>query len=529
MGQCVRGRARHRGAIAIAIGWLALAAWPQTSAPVPPAPAAAAPAAMPADVPGPVLILPFDNQSPDDNLDWIGESFAQAVGDALTAGGQQVFNRQERNEAFDQAGIPLLSTLSQATLITVANNVDASWLVFGAYNYTPPAPPPANAHAAAPAPAAAGVFTVSATLIDLESDHLVRLTSPAAPLEDLEGIEARLAWQILRRIAPASTLTVAQIEAQQQRVPLPAYESFIRGVLAGAPATQLKFFLAALRAAPDYSRAIYRTGLWYFNNDDYKTALLWLPKVHPDDPDYPRALFLAGQAAYELGQYPRAAEFDRILAEQWPLPEVLNNWALAEARLRDPQAVALLQRALSVQPGDPDLEANLAAVQCRLGHRQAALEAARRALAAAPDDDTTAFLAALSRPRARCPDSRATNALENLATDFPIDSFRQLAAVMVQFNAARASSLPSGDRLAFHLEQGNEFLAKGALQAAEKEFLAALALDAHDPRAHLGLAHLYLLQQRWPAARAQLAVLEAIAPRDPQVRALKAQLETRRR
>lgn len=518
---------------------LAAVAWGQSaggSAAPPPRPPGAAPtsvSAPTASLAAPLLVLPFDNQSTDGNLDWIGEGVAEAVHDALQADGQPVLNRKERAEAFDQAGIPLLTTLSQATLIAVADDVDASWLITGAFNYTPPALPPPAANGVADvssaAPATAGRFTLSATLINLRGEHLVRVSAPPGRLRDLEALEARLAWQVLRQVDPDTTLTAAQIEARQQRVALPAYENYIRGLVAGEPTAKLKYFLAAVRLQPDYSRAIYHAGLWYFNNDDYKTALLWLPKVHADDPDYPQAQFLAGQAAYELGDYRRAAAFNQTLAAQWPLPQVLNNWALAAAREREPQAAALLRRALVAEPGDPDLEANLAAVECRLGDRAAALAAARLSRQAQPDDDTAAFLAALSRPHARCPDTRASNALENLASDFPIDSFRQLAAAMLQFNAAKAEAMAPADRLAFHLKQGDDFLGKGALEAAEKEYRAALAIDAHSAGAHLGLARLYLLRQNWPAARAQLAVLEAIAPRDPQVRVLKTALSRRRR
>lgn len=492
----------------------------------------AAPAPTPAALAGaaddpagaPLLVLPFNNQSPDQSLDWIGESFVEALSDALRADGEVVLSREERTVAFDQAGIPLLSTLSQATLIQVANNVDAAWLITGAYHYTPAAAPPPAAGAAPPDPASvgAGRFTVVANLTDMRREHRLRVTIPAGRLRDLQGLQAQLAWQVLRQIDPDTALTAAQLEAREQQVALPAYENYIRGLIATEPAAQLKFWLEALRLQPGYSRAMYRTGLWYFNNNDFKTALLWLPKVHPDDPDYAQALFLAGQAAYQLRDYARAAAYDRQLAAQLPLPQVLNNWALAEARLGDAEAVPLLQRALAADPKNPDLAANLGVVECRLGHRSQALRAARLANQWQPDEDLAAFIARLARPDARCPDAQAEASVESLATDFPADSFRQLAAAIVQFNAAKARQMPSDSQLIFHLKQGDDLLAKGALEAAENEFRAALAINADSTRAHTGLARLYMLRQDWPAARAQVAVLRAIAPRDPQVRALDA-------
>lgn len=82
-----------------------------------------------------VLILPFNNRSGDLNLDWIGESFVQALSDTLRGAGVPVVNAQQRATAFNQEGVPDLSTLSQATLIQVAAKAHAGWLILGRFDY----------------------------------------------------------------------------------------------------------------------------------------------------------------------------------------------------------------------------------------------------------------------------------------------------------------------------------------------------------------------------------------------------------
>lgn len=488
----------------------------------------------------PLLILPFQNHSGDENLDWIGESFSIALDAALRADGRDPLTRAERAAAFDQAGVPQTGALSQATLITIANNVDAAWLVTGSFDYTPAAAAhagtvaaPTSGQTGSPADAAAagpsGDLTVNAEVFNLVGEHMSRVRVGPRPLAELRNLEAELAFRVVQSVDPDTALTLAQLRARRQQVSLPAYESYIRGLMAPEPERQVNFFLQAARLQPNFSSAIFQAGKWYFENQDYQTALLWLPRVRADDPDYAQALFLAGEAAYDQRQYDRAADYDQRLAALLPLPQVLSNWGLAETRRGDKQSLDLLGRAVAEDPDYAAARANLAAAECRFGQRREALAAARQAATRTTDPDLlralAAFETALGRPGASCPGGRAARAgraLETLATDFPAESFHQLAAAIVGFNAAKAATLPSGDQLDFHLGQGEALLGKGALEAAQKEFQAALALNAKSPAAHIGLARLDVARQDWAAAAAQLAVLRALAPHDPELAKLTA-------
>ncbi len=445
-----------------------------------------------------VLILPFNNRSGDLNLDWIGESFVQALSDTLGDAGMPVLNAQERATAFNQEGVPDLSTLSQATLMQVAEKAHAGWLILGRFDYV---------H---------GQFRARATIFDLRRQHLVRVHSRPGGLAQLETIQARLAWRVLRVLAPNTTVTAAQVLAQRQQVPLAAYERYIRALLATEPAVRHKFLVAAVHLDPDYSQAVYRLGLWYWHNDDYRTALLWLPQVDTRDPNYPRALFLAAHCAYRLGRYARAAELSQRLAALWPLPQVLNNWALAEARLGRQDALAILDRARHSAGAEgairSRLAANSAAVACELGNRTLAISMAQ---AAAPAAGTplASLRTQLQAPAAACPNATA-RALEQPARSLPLGRFRRMEATVERSNLAKAARMPPSQRLAFHLRQGRRLLRQSALDAAQQEFLAALVLDPRDAAAHVGLAELDLARHNAPAARAQVAVLRAIAPRD---------------
>ena len=54
-----------------------------------------------------LMIMPFENLSKTAGLDWIGESFPEALAQRMTSPQVYVIARDDRNYAFDHAGIPL--------------------------------------------------------------------------------------------------------------------------------------------------------------------------------------------------------------------------------------------------------------------------------------------------------------------------------------------------------------------------------------------------------------------------------------
>lgn len=62
-----------------------------------------------------LVILPFENQSRAPNLEWIGDSFPEIVGQKMLSKSLYVVGRQERLAAFDRLGIPTSLRPSRAT------------------------------------------------------------------------------------------------------------------------------------------------------------------------------------------------------------------------------------------------------------------------------------------------------------------------------------------------------------------------------------------------------------------------------
>jgi len=82
-----------------------------------------------------VLILPFHNDSKAPGLEWIGEAFAEILGQRMQSESIFIISRDDRLAAFDRAGIPANAQLSRATLLLIAQQMDIDYVVLGSYNY----------------------------------------------------------------------------------------------------------------------------------------------------------------------------------------------------------------------------------------------------------------------------------------------------------------------------------------------------------------------------------------------------------
>src|SRR5580698_1861678 len=94
-------------------------------------------------------VLPFWNATSDlrpnsrqNNLDWIGESIADTVREALGARGVLLLDRDDVKDAFHRLSLRELAILSQASVIKIGQELDAEQIVYGSFEFTP-APPSA--------------------------------------------------------------------------------------------------------------------------------------------------------------------------------------------------------------------------------------------------------------------------------------------------------------------------------------------------------------------------------------------------
>src|SRR5689334_21240372 len=79
------------------------------------------------------VVLPFQNAGAPVGLDWLGEGLEELTIERLTAAGEQVYSHAGRAAELERYGLPTSSTFSRATMLRVAEDLDADYVIYGKY------------------------------------------------------------------------------------------------------------------------------------------------------------------------------------------------------------------------------------------------------------------------------------------------------------------------------------------------------------------------------------------------------------
>src|SRR5215469_10321166 len=83
------------------------------------------------------VVLPFFNHTSSANLDWIGESIAESVHDALASEGKLVLDRGDRLEAYRRLSLRPGAELTHASILKIGESLDASNVIYGWFELLP--------------------------------------------------------------------------------------------------------------------------------------------------------------------------------------------------------------------------------------------------------------------------------------------------------------------------------------------------------------------------------------------------------
>jgi tetratricopeptide (TPR) repeat protein len=368
-----------------------------------------------------VLVLPFFNHSNSANLDWIGESIAETVHDALVSEGLLALDRADRLEAYRRLNMRPGAELTHASIIKIGQSLDATKVVYGEFELLP---------AEGGKEQSRGTLRINARIVDLKETRQGPPFGELGALEDLAAIQFHLSWQALSQLIPKSVPAEQDYVKRQPPVRLDAVESYIRGLLATTPEQRYKLFTQSARLDEHYSQPCFQLGKIAWEQKDYKNAATWLARVAKTDPHYLEARFFLGLSQYQQGLYPAAEQDFQTVAASVPLNEVFNNLGAAQSRRGDTAgAITSFRKALEGDSGDPDYHFNLAYELWRAGEFDQAVESFRAALARnSADNEATSMLGlALSRqgPRANDPKSEGR---ERLKRNYDEAAYRQLQA-----------------------------------------------------------------------------------------------------
>lgn len=430
-----------------------------------------------------ILVLPFENRSPQpNNVDWIGEAMPEVMNRRLDSAGFLPIGREDRLYALDHLGLPPNFRPSRASTIRLAQNLDADSVVIGSYESD------------------GKRITITARILDVAS---LKLDPPVERQVDLprllDGING-LAWQLVRQIEPAYPVAEQTFVAADSKLPLSVFENYTRGLVEDAPAERVKHLKEAARLDPAYSPAWLALGKLYFSQQQYELAAAALAKVPATDPGALGAAFDRGLASFYTGNYSQAEESFAFVATQLPLSEVINNRAVAASR-RNRDATALFQQAVAADPKDPDYHFNLALAFRRRGDLPGALREVGECLKLRPLDSEAQALLSTLQSEAAGPQktlasvtagaqsaANATGPLERIKRNYNEAAFRQAAYEIEQMQSMKLESLPPAARATALAADGDRYLNGGLLLEAERQFQSALQADSANAAAHAGLA-----------------------------------------
>jgi tetratricopeptide (TPR) repeat protein len=371
-----------------------------------------------------VLALPFFNHSASANLEWIGESIAETVHDALASQGVLALDREDRMEAYRRLSLRPGAELTHATIIKIGDALDATRIVYGYYETLP----------AQAGSQSKGSLRITARILDLKRVTQTAAFSEVGALEDLAALEARLGWQALKQLRPEDAPSEEEFLKARPPVRLDAVESYVRGLLATTPEQRRRLFTQAARLDEHYSQPCFQVGKADWENKDYRAAAGWLDRVARYDSHYLEARFFLGLCRYYMGDFKRAEEAFQEVAAAVPLNEVYNNLGAAQARLNDSAgALASFRKALEGDSADPDYHFNLGYELWRAGQFAGAVESFRAAVAGnANDAESTTMLGYALRHAGPRPGDAKMEARQRIKTNYEEAAYRQLQAELAR-------------------------------------------------------------------------------------------------
>ena len=458
--------------------------------------------------PGIYLVFPFENVGGSPRLDWLSEGLEELTIQRFTGAGVQVYSHAGRLVELERNGLSRSSKLSHATMLHVAEDLDADFVVFGGFT------------------AKGTALTVESRILKVNPARLLPALRETGSLESLMDLHSRLAWRMLSASDRNYALSLAEFTKHQRRLRLDAFEHYIRGLSANEDDARLRELREAARLEPDWPEPDFALGEAYFARRDCDGALPWYARVPKTHGRHVEAMFATGVCRLLLGQPDQAEEVFTSLQEALKsnmvsgadLPEILNDLAIARARQgKTVVAQTDLRRAADLDPAEDDYPFNLGLLALQANDAAGAADYFREAAEREPDNPEDRALLILSLEKADKkteadqeretatetfgpnglpaihldPKNETLAHINRIKTELDVTALRgEIESAESSTSTSDAASDSSVDTFVLRLRRGRQELSAGNPDAAEKEFRAVLAADPSSPAAHRGLAEI---------------------------------------
>jgi predicted Zn-dependent protease/TolB-like protein len=452
------------------------------------------------------LVFPFENASASPRLDWLSEGLEELTIQRLSAAREQVYSHEGRVVELERSGLPRSSKLSRATMLHVAEDLDADFVIFGKFT--------ANGTS----------LTIESQVLKVNPARMQLALRETGTLDSLMDLHARLIWRVLSANDRNYRLSLAEFTKLQRPLRLDAFEHYIRGLLASEDDARLRELREAARLEPEWPEPDFALGEVYFARRDCESALPWYARVPKTHDRFVEAVFATGVCQLLLGHPDHAEELFTSLQEVLKsnrvfgtdLPEILNDLAIARARQgKTAPAQIDFRRAADLDPGEDDYPFNLGLLALQTNDPGAAAGYFGEASEREPDNAEDRALLILSlekagkkteadQERESANETFGPNGLPAIRLDAKNETLARLNRIKTELDvaelraeitsaaspASESASDNSNDSSVSRLRRARQELSAGQVDAAEKEFRAVLAADPKNASAHHGLAEI---------------------------------------
>lgn len=453
---------------------------------------------------GRVLIAPFET-SREPRATWLGEGVAVLLADDLNGLGADAIARDERVRAFDRLQVPPQATLTRGTVIKIGQLVGATAVVTGRVDLVDRA------------------LALHVQSVRIDTGRISLEFDERGTLDDLLALVERAA----RRLVPGGA---AATRVDSGRPSLPAFEQFVKGLLAETPAAQVGFFERALSLAPSFDRARLELGRAHAVTGEWLKARDAALAVPAGSPFAARAQLEAAVAEIALSRHDEAYARLTALGDQTGAPEVFNNLGVIQLRrgatAQTGRSTFFFNKAVEADPAQADYAFNLGYAYWREQDYPAAVYWLREAVRREPGDSDAHFVlgAALQATGAATEASRERELARRLSAayeeqgrsgqpDTVAPDLERLRPYLDPPGARRTDSAlmateQRGQRelVAFHLERGRRFFDRDSDRDALTELQRAVYLSPYQAEAHLLIGRIHLRAGRIPDAVAAFKI-----------------------
>jgi tetratricopeptide (TPR) repeat protein len=482
----------------------ALAAGPASPAAAQtPASAAAAPA----------LVMPFDNASKQARLNWMGEGASILLAERIDALGVPAMSRDERVRAFERLQVPARATLSRASMIRIGELVGAADVVIGAFTLE------------------GDILELRARRILLDTGQLTPEAVVSGALASTPALFGELAARLWRPDSGAPPAGAASAPRAGAGVPMSAFEPYVKGLLAGDPASQVPLFTKAIQIKADYADARIALAKAQMQAGNDRGATETLAPVGESSPRWVEARVLTAVAQLELNEFLAAWQTLIAVHARAPSALVLNNLGVVRVRLpvAPPgagRATWYFSQARTLDPLEPDYLFNLGYAYWLEGDPTGAGYWLREAVRLSPTDASAhALLARVLAAGGHAAEAaselalaqRLSSAFEGLdLTGAGPSAPKGLERLKEELEPPRAQRIDAAlemvgqrqqrDLARFYLDRARRLFEQENDREAEPELTRALYLSPYNAEAHLLLGRCYLRTGRLRDAIDQLKV-----------------------